>query len=97
MVLFFFFLYSAPSSGRTRGSRLISTSLSLLLLKICSDCEIKIFFLVSWCFKPSQPQRITSGLKETFITRNVVERTSTAEISPEEQSEKARWSGKFME
>ena len=21
---------------------------------------------VSWCFKPSQPQRIISGLKETF-------------------------------
>ena len=25
--------------------------------------------LASWCFKPSQPQRITSGLKETFIKR----------------------------
>ena len=23
--------------------------------------------LVSWCFKPSQPQRIISGLKETFV------------------------------
>ena len=22
--------------------------------------------LVSWCFKPSQPQRITSGLKTNF-------------------------------
>ena len=22
---------------------------------------------VSWCFKPSQPHRIISGLKETFI------------------------------
>ena len=30
--------------------------------------------LVSWCFRPSQPQRITSGLRETFIKRyNVVE------------------------
>ena len=44
--------------------------------------------IVNWCFKPSQPQRITSGLKETFITRYVVERTSKAEIRPEEQSEK---------
>ena len=31
--------------------------------------------LVTWYFKPSQPQRIISGLKETFIERYVVERT----------------------
>ena len=45
--------------------------------------------LVSWCFKPSQPQRIISGQKETFIKRHIVERTNKAEIRPEEQSEKA--------
>ena len=45
--------------------------------------------LVSWCCKPSQPQRITSGLRETFIKRYTVERTNEAEIRPEEQSEKA--------
>ena len=45
--------------------------------------------LVSWCFKPRQPQRITSGLKETFMKRYVVERTNKAEIRPEEQSEKS--------
>ena len=44
---------------------------------------------VGWCFKPSQPQRIISGLKETFIKRYIVERTSKAEIRPGEQSEKA--------
>ena len=44
--------------------------------------------LVSWCFKPSHPQRITSGLKETFIKRYVVERNSKAEIRPEEQNTK---------
>ena len=44
--------------------------------------------LVSWCIKPSQPQRIISGLKETFIKRYIVERTNKAEIRPEEQSEK---------
>ena len=45
---------------------------------------------VSWCFKPSQPQRIASGLRETFTNRCIIERTnSKAEISPEEQSEKA--------
>ena len=44
---------------------------------------------VSWCFKPSQPQRIISGLKETFRKRYIVERTNKAETRPEEQSEKA--------
>ena len=45
--------------------------------------------LVSWCFKPSQLQRITSGLRETFIKRYIVERTDKVEMQPEEQSEKA--------
>ena len=53
--------------------------------------------LVSWCFKPSQPQRIISGLRETFIKRYIVERTNKAEMRPEEQSEKAELSGEFME
>ena len=44
--------------------------------------------LVSWCFQPNQPQRIISGLKETFTKRYIVERTNTAEIRPEEQNEK---------
>ena len=46
--------------------------------------------LVSWCFKPSQPQRIISGLRETFIKRYKVERTNNAEIRLEEQSEKVK-------
>ena len=29
-----------------------------------------------------------SGAKQTFIKKNIVERTNTAEIRPEEQSEK---------
>ena len=44
---------------------------------------------MSWCFKPSQPQKIILGLKETFLKRCTVERTNKAEIRPEEQSEKA--------
>ena len=32
--------------------------------------------LVSWCFKPSQPQRIILGLRETFIKRYIDERTN---------------------
>ena len=34
--------------------------------------------LVSWCFNPSQPQRILSGLRENFIKRYIVERTNKA-------------------
>ena len=45
--------------------------------------------MVSWYFKPSQPQKIISGLRETFIKRYIVGRTDKAEIRPEEQSEKA--------
>ena len=46
--------------------------------------------LVRCRFKPSQPQRIISGLKETFIKRYIclVGRTNKAEIRPEEQSAK---------
>ena len=51
--------------------------------------EKSVSELVSRCFKPSQPQRIISGLKETFIKRYTVERTNKAEIRLEEQSKKA--------
>ena len=48
-----------------------------------------MFILVSRYFKTSQPQRIISGLTETFTKRYIVERTNEAELRPEEQSEKA--------
>ena len=38
---------------------------------------------------PSQPQRIISGLGETFTKEYIVERTNKTEIRPEEQGEKA--------
>ena len=41
--------------------------------------------LVSCCFMPSQPQRIISGLRETFTKKYIVETTNKAEIRPEEQ------------
>ena len=50
-----------------------------------SACQMMGFWvmivsnLVSWCCKPSQPQRIISGLRETFIKRDVVQRTSKAD------------------
>ena len=42
-----------------------------------------------WCFEPSQPLGIISGLKETFTKRYIVERTNKTEIRSEKQSEKA--------
>ena len=36
--------------------------------------------LVTGCFEPSQPLGIISRLKETFIKRKIVERTSKANI-----------------
>ena len=47
------------------------------------------YFRRTWGFKPSHPQRIISGLKETRIKRYVAERTTKAEIRLKEQSEKA--------
>ena len=48
-----------------------------------------MFILVSRYFKTSQPQRIISGLTETFTKRYLAERTNEAEIRPEEHSEEA--------
>ena len=56
----------------------------------CTASQYEMFMLVSWCFKPGQPQRIISGLMETFIKRHIVEMTNKAEIRPEEQSEKVQ-------
>ena len=43
--------------------------------------------LLSWSFKSTQPQRIISGLKETFIKRYTAERTNKAELRPQEESD----------
>ena len=50
---------------------------------------------VSRCFKPSQPQRIISGLRESFIKRYILERTNKAEIRPGEQREMQRIVGRI--
>ena len=47
-----------------------------------------VSLLVSWCFKPSQPQRITSGPRGTLIRRHTVERTKKAQLRPGKLSEK---------
>ena len=41
-----------------------------------------VSLLVNWCFEPSQPQGIISGLKETFIKRYILEKTKKTEIKP---------------
>ena len=46
---------------------------------------------------PSQPQRIISGLKETFIKKYTVERTNKPEIKLEEQWQRGELSVEFME
>ena len=53
--------------------------------------------LVKWCFEPSQPLGIISGLRETFIKSYKVEMTNKAEMRPEEQSENGELSGELME
>ena len=55
---------------------------------LADDCGLSVV-IDSWCFRPGQPHRIISGLKETFIKRYVVESTNKAEIRPEERSKKA--------
>ena len=37
--------------------------------------EVLVSYLVNWCFEPSQPLGIISGMKETFSKRYIVERT----------------------
>ena len=64
-------------------------------------CGLSREQLVSRCLKTSQPQRIISGLRETFRERYIfkgpidfhneinIQRTNKAEIRPEKQSKKA--------
>ena len=54
-------------------------------------------FFVNWSFEPSQPLGITSGLKETSMNRCIVERTSMAEIMPEEQKTQSCWENLWKE
>ena len=67
----------------------VCCSTPLAALASCGALKIDGFWLVSWCFKPSQPQRILSGLRETFVKRCIAERTNKAETKSGEQSEKA--------
>ena len=107
---FFLFLFGTAHQALvyTRGSRLISISL-LLLLNDLTQYSRRPRLLGPWvvtqtsrsapkgqttgwlvhcCFEASQPLKITSGLKETFIKRYTVGRTNKAEIRLEEQSQK---------
>ena len=37
---------------------------------------VNVSYLVSWCFQPSQPQRITSGLNTNFTLSPIIHFTS---------------------
>ena len=79
-------------TGTQTHERSCVSQRSLWTVRASTKQSIKAFedtWLVSWCFKPSQPKRIISGLRETFIKRHIVERTNKAEIRREEQTEKA--------
>ena len=63
---------------------------------ICSGSSVAAWRL-SQLIGALSPVNHKELYRETFIKRYVVERTSKAEIKPEEQSEKAEFSGEFME
>ena len=70
---------------------LISVRLSVVLIAYCQ----LVGWLVSWCFKPSQSKKIISGLRETFIQRYIVERTSKAEKDWKNRVRKRRVVGRI--
>ena len=51
--------------------------------------------LVTLCFRPSQPQRITSELRKTFTERYIVERTNKAEKDQKNRGRKRRVVGRI--
>ena len=72
--------------------RLLCNAIASIQTEVCP-----VSLLVSWYFKPSQPQRIILGLKETFTKRYIDQRSDKAERRPEEQNEKAELLGEFVE
>ena len=77
----------ATSTAAGRGNR-----------KLCAELLVpspivtfpQLVSLVNWCSKPSQPQRITSGPRETFIKRYTIERTNKAEKDRKNRVKKRR-------
>ena len=62
---------------------------SCVCVRACVRARARAVQNVSWYFEPSQPQRIISGLRETFVKIYILKRTSMADMRPKEQSEKA--------
>ena len=89
---------SFPFDGAMAEARCDAGDLALGEFTTTTQKQWTVSELVSWCFKPSQTQRIISGLKKTFIKIYIVERTSKAELRPEKtESESGEMSGEFME
>ena len=59
-----------------------------LVMSRWASSEGLVNYFISWCWEPSQPVGIISGLKETFIKRSIVERTNKAELRPQEHRKK---------
>ena len=66
------------ASSCVSGSAAVSVVV-LLPLKASPILTFVGGWLVNWCFEPSQPVGIISGLKETFTKRHIVETTNKAE------------------
>ena len=58
------------------GCKIICGAPTTLAVKGWMMMMMIVSSLVSWCFEPSQPQRITSGLKTTSIYLHVIHFTS---------------------
>ena len=85
-----------PILGRLHGSRLwilsifcfFGSSTVLSQPNVTCGVNVVVTYLVG-PLSPSRPQRILSGLRETFIKRYIVGRINKVQIRPEEQSEHA--------
>ena len=64
---------------------------SLTNQKVKGEEGGKVMCLSYWCFKPTQPQRIISGLRETFIKSYIIQRTSKAEQDLKNRVRKRRF------
>lgn len=55
----------------TWAGRFFSLSFFHLFFSFCDILKPATGRLASWCLKPNQPQKILSGLRETFIKREI--------------------------
>ena len=66
-------LVDVLNSSKKNSTQLNKTKFSLFDIAATLKYGQGHSLLVSWCFKPSQPQRIISGIRETFILSNEIQ------------------------